>query len=336
MWKLRGHLRQRFKRLTAAFPLCAAFVYNDCMRFELNNALVDQIIFYMEDQNSDFVLDTCKGMVISTDDPEYEDESGGEDGRFIPLPGWGPSDGFRLMERFAAALHNPVAREELSAALERGRGVFRAFKDAASRFPEIEKRWFAFKEQGMRHEVIRWYNGLRESWGMELIGDEPEDIAALVLEDFRFREGTQADTDAARELHTLCLESYNGDADDEQKITAETLAGMGQWTFPGDRCLIAESAGGEFAACVSAALQASGSLHIRVLEVRPEYRGLGLGAALLVRLLEQADLNHIPLVSIDIPAGLDNFSRALLREQFRPCVQRYCRKNPLPKKLLIK
>ncbi|MDR2479948.1 MAG: UPF0158 family protein [Treponema sp.] len=300
------------------------------MRFELNDSLVDRIIFCMEDQNGDFVLDTHRGIVTGTDASLYEDESGGADSRFIPLPEWGPSEGFRLMERFAAGLHNLVAREELSAALDRGRGVFRAFKDALAQFPEIEKRWFAFREQGMRHEVIRWYNGLRESWGMELIGEEPEDTAALVLEDFRFRVGTAADVDAARKLHTLCLESYNGGLDDSKKTTAETLAGMCQWTFPGDLCLIAESAGGEFAACVSAAFSAPGALHIRALEVRPEYRGLGLGGTLLARLLEQADHNNIPLVSIDIPAGLDNFSRTLLRENFQSCVQRYCRKKPAP------
>jgi hypothetical protein len=52
------------------------------------------------------------------------------------------------MEHFAAGLRNPVVRNELTLALNRGRGVFRAFKDILSRYPETEKLWFSYKERG--------------------------------------------------------------------------------------------------------------------------------------------------------------------------------------------
>ncbi|MDR0584274.1 MAG: GNAT family N-acetyltransferase [Treponema sp.] len=293
------------------------------MRFELSEALVEDILFFMEDQSGEFFLDTVDGIVIGAEDEEFEEEA--EEGRYLSLPEWGPSDGYRLMEHFTAALRNPPAREELSDALGRGRGVFRSFKDAIARHPETEKRWFAFKEREMKREVIRWYNALRESWGMELIGSEPEDTECLVLEDFRFREGDEADREAAGELHRLLAEADRGGSPGVFAPAAEMLDEMNGRVFPGDLCIAAETAGGEFAAYISAVFTSPARLHIHALEVRPEYRGLGLGSALLARLLEKADGAQVSRVSVDLPCGMEHFSRALTRESFKPCVQRYCR-----------
>jgi len=281
------------------------------MRFELNQALIDEILFFMEDQDGEFLLDTQEGIVISTDDEGFDEDA---DDRYIGLPAWGPSNGFRLMERFTAGLHNALAREELSSALNRGRGVFRAFKDTLTRYPEIEKLWFDYKDREMKSEVLSWYNALRETWGLELIGEEPEDIAGLALEDFRFREGTAQDSDLAEELHGVCL---HGDI----------FAGMGEWVFPGDVCFAAETAGGDFAGYANA-VRSGEILRVCAVEVQAEYRGLGLGKALIARVLEQADSEKIPHVIIDLPAGQEHFSRALLREDFKPSVQRYCRGSP--------
>jgi len=91
-------------------------------------------------------------------------------------------------------------------------------------------------------------------------------------------------------------------------------------------CFVAETAGGDFAGYISA-VRAGTVLRICAVEVEAEYRGLGLGKTLTARLVEQADSDKIPHVTIDIPAGQEHFSRALLRENFKPCVQRYCREN---------
>jgi len=268
--------------------------------------LIDEILFFMEDQDGDFALDTQEGIVVSTDDDAYDNE---DEDRYLSLPNWGPSNGFRLMEHFTAGLHNALAREELSAALNRGRGVFRAFKDTLTRYPEIEKLWFDYKDREMKREVISWYNALRETWGLELIGEEPEDIAGLAQEDFRFREGTPQDSALAEELRRDC---------------ASENFGMGEWAFPGDMAFVAETAGGEFAGYVSA-VRNGGYLRICAVEVSAEYRGLGLGKALVARLLEQIDSEKKTCVIIDLPAGQEHFSRALLREDFKPCVQRFIR-----------
>jgi GNAT superfamily N-acetyltransferase len=283
------------------------------MQFELSSALIDEILFFMEDQDGEFLVDTQEGVIISADDKEFD---GDADDRYIVLPEWDSSEGFRMMEHFTATLHNALVREELSAALDRGRGVFRAFKNTLSQYPETEKLWFAYKEREMKREVIAWYNGLRESWGLQLIGEEPEDIAGLALEDFSFREGAAWDRHKAEKLHQSCIGEYGG---------AEMLNGLGGWVFPGDINFVVETAGGEFAGYISAERISEAQLRICALETEQEYRGLGLGKALISRLLEKADSRNISNVIIDLPAGQEFFSRALLRESFKPCVQRYCR-----------
>ena len=292
------------------------------MQFELGAALIDEILFFMEDQHGDFLLDTREGIVLSTDSEEFRNCEDNDDGRFISLPDWGPSEGYRLMERFTATLRNALIREELSAALDRGRGVFRAFKNILARYPEAEKLWFNYKEREMKRLVISWYNGLRESWGLELIGEEPDDINDLVHEDFRFRKAAVSDRNSAEELHRICLESAG------TETGADILHGMGGWIFPGDICFITETAGGEFAGYISAARFGDTCLRICALEIMPEYRGLGLGKTLITRLLEQAEGAKISRIIMDLPVGHEYFSRTLLRENFRPAVQRYCRDTP--------
>ncbi|MCL2805668.1 MAG: GNAT family N-acetyltransferase [Treponema sp.] len=159
------------------------------MRFELDEALIDDIIFHMENQDGDFVLDIEERYVIDIHNNELDDDIDIEDeNRFIGIPYWSSSDGYRLMERFAVIVKNPLLREELSFALNRNRGVFRAYRDVLAQHPEAEKQWYIFKEQAMKDEVLDWYNSLREEWGLEPIGTEPEDNTSLVQEDFDIKE----------------------------------------------------------------------------------------------------------------------------------------------------
>ena len=159
------------------------------MRFELDKLLIDEILFFMENQDGDFLLDTQENQVIDINNYEFDEKPDfDDDDRFISLPEWGSQDGYRLMEHFAAGLRNPIARHELSLALNNNKGVFRAFKNVIVQYPEIEKMWFKFKENEMKNEVIAWYNSLRETWGLEPVGSEPEDTSSLVLEDFILRE----------------------------------------------------------------------------------------------------------------------------------------------------
>ena len=276
------------------------------MQFELTEALLDDILFSMEDQAGEFYIDCLEGVVVNRDD--YGDAlDADEEDRFIYLPDWDSSSGFRLMERFAAAFRNPLIRNELCAALNRGKGVFRAFKNVLSLRPEAEKLWFSYKEREMKREVIRWYNGLREEWGLKKIGFEPEETLDLVLEDFRFREIRDEDQAAVQDLHDSCQDTAVDFSDED--IT-ETFS------------LVAETGNTEFAGYITLERRAD-TVYIRALEVKPEYRGLGIGKALLSRLLEKIRDKGISRVFMDVPAESEGFSRVLVRENFTALTTRY-------------
>jgi ribosomal protein S18 acetylase RimI-like enzyme len=285
------------------------------MRFELDDILTEEILFYMENQDSVFFMDTHKGQIVSIengceDAPDFDDDE-----RFIALPEWSPQDGYRLMEHFAASLKNPVVRQELSAALNSGKGVFRSFKNAIEQYPETEKLWFRYKNREMKNEVIAWYNSQREIWGLEPVGGEPEDTLSLILEDFIFRDGNDSYAQNAAALHKICV--------DEQKNAAvrSVYESINPFTFPGDICIVSEYADGEFAGFICA-VKDSSFLRICAIEVLPEYRGMGLGKALLSKLLEKVNGQKIH-ITIDLPAGMEKFARALHLENFKPCVQRF-------------
>ena len=264
------------------------------MRFELDKILIDDIAFCMENQDGDFLLDTQEGHVVDINNNDYDEDTDFEDDeRFIGLPDWSPSEGYRLMERFANNLKKPVLREELARALNRNRGVFRSFRDVLAQYPETEKQWFSFKEREMKNEVIAWYNSLREEWGLEPIGSEPEDISPIVLEDFVIKEPEPSAT---------------GTENNEKK------------SF----CLIAETSGGEPAGTVSAEINGD-CLKINVLEVKSEFRGMGIGKTLLEKIAEKADREKLEVI-IDLPFESDFFSRTLHLENFKPSMQRFVRK----------
>ncbi|MDR2542634.1 MAG: GNAT family N-acetyltransferase [Treponema sp.] len=263
------------------------------MKFELDEILLNDILFSMENQDGDFVLDTHERMVVDI----YVNDSNEEidldnDERYIALPQWDSNDGYQLMEKFASSLKNPLIREGLAAALNRNKGVFRAFRDVLAQYPETEKQWYNFKDQEMKNIVIEWYNGLREEWGLEPIGSEPEDNFSLVLEDFVIREqGTDNKEQILKKAFYYSAEAANGD-----------LAGS-------IRAVVRDSV-----------------LHIDLLEVNEEFRGMGIGKLLLSKVLEKAD--HLKLeATIDLPSESDFFSRTLYLESFEPCMQRFIRKR---------
>ena len=304
------------------------------MPFELTDALIDHILFSMEDQAGEFYLDTVEGIVTSVDD--VLDILEEDDSRFISLPQWDSADGFRLMERFASSCRNPLMREELSSAQSRGRGVFRAFKDALGHFPEAEKLWYAFKEKEMKHSILMWYNGLREEWGLEKIGAEPEETGDLVLEDFRFRPFMEEDYKKAKELHRLCQEEIrNYFAENGEKSSAEYLLKNAQAfhylsnnlfndkpALPLVAAMTAETGGGEFAGFISGIAEGP-VFYIQNLEIKPEFRGLGIGETLLDKFLENLDSEDISQVFFDLPSQAGDFSRLLHRGSFKPYVTRY-------------
>jgi len=259
------------------------------MRFELDSVLMDQILFYMENQDGDFILDTQEGIVVDIMNDSQENKNRDindydNDERFINIPKWRSNEGFRLMEKFASSVKNPVIRHELGEALNKNKGVFRAFRDVLEQYPEAEKLWFNYKEKAMINAILLWYNALREQWGLLPIGPEPEDTTSLVLEDFIIRE---------QEEKNLIVFS-------------------------------AENEEGEIAGSIKGSTD-NKNIYINELEVKDEYQCLGLGKTLLSKFLEKADKLKLDVV-IDLPIESEYFSRSLLLENFKLTVQRFTRK----------
>ncbi|MDR2070695.1 MAG: GNAT family N-acetyltransferase [Treponema sp.] len=295
------------------------------MQFELTEALIDSLLFAMEDQDSIFYLDTREGIVIPENDAELN--GGLKDDRFISLPEWDSSEGFRLMERFAAGFKNTIIRNKLSAALDRGRGVFRAFKDVLAEYPQAERLWFAFKAREMRRIIMDWYNGLREEWGLARIGTEPEETGDLVLEDFCFRDALPQDLAAVEALHHEYLDGLRETL--RQRVPEKTARSFaaertGAWIFPGDHAIIAETGDGDFAGYIAATIRGD-ALYVAALEVRPEYRGLGIGETLLSLLPSRVSSGEITRIILNLPSESGDFSRVLLRRSFTPYTAGYVR-----------
>ncbi|MDR0411774.1 MAG: GNAT family N-acetyltransferase [Treponema sp.] len=283
------------------------------MFFELTQALIDEILFCMEDQNNHFILDTREPKLINTKSIDIGRGLNEEEERFIEIPEWRSSDGFLVMEQFTSRCRNTVIRDALARSLDLGRGVFRAFKDVLSRYPEAEKRWFAFKEREMKRRIIQWYNGLRESWKMEKVGfEEPEETQELILEDFIFRDYSADDAEIIAALHRACIEG------------SRNAAYMQNNYGTSGKIIIAEAAA-YGAAGYAAILGREGDCDYRlIVGVKPEYRRLGLGSELCARMINFLKNNHkTGVVSIDVPAEFSRFSGQLARLSFSPVLTRY-------------
>ncbi|MEW6409233.1 MAG: UPF0158 family protein [Nitrospirota bacterium] len=79
--------------------------------------------------------------------------------RYVEIPRKPSYEAYNLMVEFASSVKDSNLREKLDIALD-SKGAFRRFKNVLSDYPKEEKRWFAFKDERMRHEVIEWLNSI--------------------------------------------------------------------------------------------------------------------------------------------------------------------------------
>lgn len=152
------------------------------MVFELTDALLDSIIKALENQENSFLVDAQKCALISSQSVKADED------KYYKIPEWNSADGFALMEDFVNNLHSPLAYTDLQAVLHSGKGVFRGFKDVLKSYPIIQRRWHYFKNKQLSLYVNQWYNSLRETWGLEQLDYEGEDVEDLVYNDFSFQE----------------------------------------------------------------------------------------------------------------------------------------------------
>lgn len=275
--------------------------------FELSEKTVEEIIFAMEDQENASVVDLESGEILPAQDHK--------DGAFAATPTWSSREGYRLMEEFLATVRQPTARRELSTALGRGRGVFKAFKAALADFEELERAFRDFKTRAMRRRVSAWYDDLRESRGLEKLGPEPEETADLLASDLDI---DILGIDEAKGMLASLL-------DEAEEESIETLPGaLAAFEISrlrsefaavqGGICAAAEDGeGGALGAAVGfMAVVGERSLgRVVFLRVRRGYRRMGLGTALLDALTRAFEREGINLVTLDSALLPPEFAQGL-------------------------
>lgn len=94
--------------------------------------------------------------VAGVDELELDDArgvlSGGDD--YVQLPDRFEIDEYRMMERFAAGVADPLPRAELGDALH-GRGAFRRFKDAVRRHG-LAAEWYGYRDRSYEDVARAW------------------------------------------------------------------------------------------------------------------------------------------------------------------------------------
>lgn len=262
------------------------------MEFEITPEITDEIIFSMEDQTSRFLFDSVECRCVNAREKTRERDSlpDEDDERYYAIPLWDSVSGFRMMDRFVSQLRNPIVREELRAALSSGHGVFRNFKNILKEHPEVERLWYQYKEREMRNIVHEWYNGLRDFWGLERIGPEPEETGEIVSQDFLFREASLDDGESLDALVATVELELASSMSAELWDAVEELAARVRGIDDGNEYrVVAENSEGEIVAMAESVPLPPGSFlsaQLSIIAVYPEFRGLGIGKELLSRSIE--------------------------------------------------
>ena len=252
------------------------------MNFALTPQMIDKIGFAMEDQKEKFAVDVDTGELV----PVPARNAGHSEEKYVRLPRWGSAEGFHLMESFITSLDHPVYREQLSRALTMGRGVFRAFKDSLKQNKEMEKLWFAYKEERLRAVIVSWYNTNREARGLAKLPVELEETEELVMSDFSFAWSVGAHREDVAQLdRDAFFELFPNESPDRLEARfAEKRRGLtpaGEATSP---ILVVETPAGDLAGFAWGVIDVK-SVHMVQIAVTPGLRGLGLGEALLRKFL---------------------------------------------------
>lgn len=240
----------------------------------LTDEFLYQIIFCMEDQSNSYCLDLEEGQLVQVDfirERRQENPS-----RFIELPSWRPSDGFRTMDKFVSSLRNPIYRERLKEVLQTGKGVFRQFKDVLREQPSLERLWYYFKDKEIRNVIYLWYERNDDAFRLSRLALEPEDDAKdLLQEDFSVTSEIQDWREAMEDSLSQFLQLMDS-ADKATSVEGESI--KAQWMANKDRLegLVALTSEGSYAGCLSWIQVDDRTAELIFYFIEPEYRGLGL------------------------------------------------------------
>ena len=120
-----------------------------------NDQIVSEIIFGMENQDVEYMLDISTGTLYS---PEFSDAEEPSEENLVDLPPWRSSDGYQIMVAFTNSCHDQELKKKLVNELNsKERGVFRRFRDVLATDPEVLKQWYDFKDHRMKSYIKGWY-----------------------------------------------------------------------------------------------------------------------------------------------------------------------------------
>lgn len=292
---------------------------NEYFEFSLTEELIDQIVFCMEDQGSEYRIDTGTGEIRPADKAEGDG--------FTDLPEWKSSDGYLMMEKFISTLHNPIYKEELRNVISIGRGVFRNFKKVVKSYDPLKKKWYNFKDRYMKDLVIEWYELNREAGYFERIGTETMDTEDIILSDFSFESGCLEKYEILKEER----ESFYGIFPDDPILGRFYYEKMRDVREDSGKPVISVCAGtgdGTFAGIIWGWVWSSpeGSLLIiKEFFVETRYRGLGLGKVLIDNLSRKVQEEGIDRIYFEVPGNFPYINLMLEKQGYRSVCSTYSR-----------
>lgn len=293
-------------------------LYSEPMDFTLTPQVIDKIGFAMEDQDQEFFIDVTSGELLPAD----EAEAASDPDRYVPIPEWGPADGFHLMENFVTTLRNPLYRDMLAEALAAGKGVFRTFKDTLRKSREIEKLWFLYKERRFKSIIVAWYNMNREARGLSRMKPEPEDTEELLASDFTVEWGERGHREEILELdRDAFFEMFpkeHGTAVEARY--REKRAGLPAAGDGASAVLTAETPTGDLAGFAWGIVEGEAVRLVQLAVVR-EYRGIGLGAVLLRRFVLDLGRRGAKTLSMEVAGRSLRFVDFFTSLGFKPTYQ---------------
>ena len=182
---------------------------------------MDQVIFGMENQKEKMILDSETGLVLplsSLAEEELQEE------RYYQLPSWEPADGISADGRFCGGLCRiPYTGNGSGRSSMRDAVFFRGFKNVLKERPDLEKKWFLYKERYMKQRVKEWYSDLWGYWDALDAGEEPVEMDDLFLEEFSIVRTQSSDERIAQYRDAFFQEIYKDYPENLQALLIRQL-----------------------------------------------------------------------------------------------------------------
>lgn len=178
--------------------------------FQLTDAILERIVFAMEDQTNEWLIDLRTGDIVDRSEVSDEDLEAVPE-RYTDLPFWSSRQGFAILEAFAATVTSPPELKlALNAALRRGKGVFKAFRHALSSNDALYRRFQEFKLNAMRPTIEKWMHAIQEEDALAAVKEEPEDLADIIASELEIQTValSEAPFDVGQVISDYATETY--------------------------------------------------------------------------------------------------------------------------------